>query len=175
MAPGDVQALCLAYTASRTYCPYAETLVVTCVSQLPGSVDPIAQHEPDSTEFNSVDWAKKKKDACIAKVIDSVQRRHCPSKDELESEHPDVGKYLRHWKNFVLINGILYRNTVFNGELVKQLVPPSPYRETVLKQLHDNVGHQGQDRTMYSVRSRFFRPAFEKDVEQKVIENCITR
>ena len=157
LPPDAGQAICLAYTVSRTNCSYAETLVVTCAIQLAGSVDPNAQHELDSTEFNSVDCAKEqKKDACVAKVIDSVQCRHCPSKDELESEHPDVGKYLRHWKMFVLINSILYRNTVLNGEHVKQLVLPSHYHETVSKQLHDNVGHQGQDRTMYLVRSRCF-------------------
>ena len=127
MPPDGVKAICLAYTVTRTNCLYAETLVVPCASQVAGSVDPTAQHEPDSTEFNSVDWAKEqKKDACIANRIDSVQCRHCPSKEELETEHPDVGKYLRHWKNFVLINGILYRNTVLNGEPVKQLVLPLP-------------------------------------------------
>ena len=157
LPPGAGQAICLAYTVSRTNCSYAETLVVTCAFQLAGLVDPTAQHELDSTEFNSVDWTKEqKKDACVAKVIDSVQCRHCPSEDELESEHPDVGKYLWHLKMFILINGILYRNTVLNGEPVKQLVLPSHYHETVSKQLHDNVGHQGQDRIMYLVRSRCF-------------------
>ncbi|MCG8113144.1 MAG: DDE-type integrase/transposase/recombinase, partial [Candidatus Thiodiazotropha taylori] len=42
----------------------------------------------------------------------------------------------------------------------------------MLKQLHDELGHQGQDRTLSLVRSRFFWPGFETDVQQKV-KNCI--
>ena len=174
LLPDAVQAICLAYTVNRTSCPYAETLVVTSAPQLVGSIDPTAQHEPEGTELSSVDWVQEQgKDACIAKVINFVQNDHWPSNDELDPEQPDVRKYLRHWNNYVLENGILYRNTVLNGEPVKQLVLPLHYRETVLKQLHDNVGHQGQDRTMYLVRSRFFWPGFDKDVEQKV-RNCIS-
>ena len=30
-----IQAICIAYKVKRTNCPYAETLVVTCASQLP--------------------------------------------------------------------------------------------------------------------------------------------
>ena len=58
---------------------------------------------------------------------------------------------------------------------MKQLVLPYSYREFVFKQLHDNVGHQGQDRTLSLVRSRFFWPGFESDVEKKVkmCERCI--
>ena len=70
---------------------------------------------------------------------------------------------------------VVNRNTILNGENVKQLVLPYSYREFVLKQLHDNVGHQGQYRTLSLVRSRFFWPGFESDVEKKVktYERCI--
>ena len=56
-------------------------------------------------------------------------------------------------ENFCSDKGILYRNTVLNGEPAKQLVLPLHYHETVLKQLHDNVGHQGQYRITYLVSS----------------------
>ena len=90
---------------------------------------------------------------------------------------PDVFKYLRHWKNLCLLDGILYRNTVFNGEKVKQLVLPFRFRDLVFKYLHDDVGHQGQDRTLSLVRSRFFWPGFEQDIENRVrsCERCIKR
>ena len=42
------------------------------------------------------------------------------------------------------------------------------HRDLFLRHLHDNVGHQGQDRTLSLVRSRFFRPGFELDVQNKV-------
>lgn len=37
--------------------------------------------------------------------------------------------------------------------------------------MHDDVGHQGRDRTLSLVRSRFFWPGLESDVEHKV-RNC---
>ena len=41
----------------------------------------------------------------------------------------------------------------------------------ILKQLHDDLGHQGRDRTLSLVRSRFVWPGLENDVEEK-IKNC---
>ena len=40
-----------------------------------------------------------------------------------------------------------------------------------MKQLHDDLGHQGRDRTLSLVRSRFYWPGLENDVEEK-IKNC---
>ena len=76
-----------------------------------------------------------------------------------------------------LENGILYRHTIINNERIKQLILPSHYRDLALTHLHDEVGHQGQDRTLSLVRSRFFWPGFEADVEHKVrnCERCIKR
>jgi hypothetical protein len=53
-------------------------------------------------------------------------------------------------------NGILYRESNMNNETTYQLVLPVDYREVVLKGLHDDAGHQGRDRTLYLVKSRFY-------------------
>ena len=47
----------------------------------------------------------------------------------------------------------------------------------MLKHLHDDVGHQGQEKTLSLVRSRFFWPGFETDVQNKVkkCDRCIKR
>lgn len=148
-------------------------MVVTCAAQLSESVDPNVQQTLDSTELSSVDWSKEQlKDPYISKVLSYIKSGHGPTKEDLVSEDPDVVKYIRHWKNFVLTDGILYRSTVINGEPVKQLVLPFNFRDLVLKQLHDELGHQGQDRTLSLVRARFFWPGFETDVQHKV-KNCI--
>ena len=65
----------------------------------------------------------------------------------------------------------MYRNTVINGQQTQQVVLPSQFKEIVLKLLHDDAGHQGRDRTLSLVCSRFFRPGLEYDVEYKV-KNC---
>ena len=48
---------------------------------------------------------------------------------------------------------------------------PLHFRSIILKQLHDDLGHQGRDRTLSLVRSRFYWPGLENDVEEK-IKNC---
>jgi hypothetical protein len=75
-------------------------------------------------------------------------------------------------------NGILYRiGNMMNSETTYQLVLPVDYRDVVLKGLHDDAGHQGKDRTLYLVKSRFYWPGVNKDVENKVstCPNCILR
>jgi hypothetical protein len=64
-----------------------------------------------------------------------------------------------------------------NSETTYQLVLSVDYREVVLKGLHDDAGHQGRDRTLYLVKSRFYWPGVNKDVENKVstCTNCILR
>ena len=65
---------------------------------------------------------------------------------KLSKDLPDVLMFLRHWKNLCPLVGILYRNTVSNGEKVKQLVLPFGFRDLLFffKYLHDDVGHQAK-------------------------------
>ncbi len=71
----------------------------------------------------------------------------------------------------------MYRKSSVYSEPVQQLVLPTIYRDVALSGLHDDVGHQGRDRTLYLVKRRFYWPGVDKDVERKVAscENCILR
>ena len=51
---------------------------------------------------------------------------------------------------------ILNRKHSFNGTDINQLVLPEVYRDIALRGLHDEAGHQGRDRTMSLVKSRFY-------------------
>jgi hypothetical protein len=81
-----------------------------------------------------------------------------------------------------------------NSETTYQLVLPVEYREMVLKGLHDDAGHQGRDRTLYLVtsrfywpghqgrdrtlylvKSRFYWPGVNKDVEKKLNTSHLTQ
>ena len=48
---------------------------------------------------------------------------------------------------------------------------PEIYRDIALAGLHDKAGHQGRDRTMSLVKSRFYWPGMDGDIEKKV-KNC---
>ena len=73
--------------------------------------------------------------------------------------------------------GKLYRETSINGEPCEQFVLPQKHIPDVLRQLHDNVGHMGHDRTLSLVRDRFYWPGMAKDVEEWIKEwpPCLRR
>lgn len=58
-----------------------------------------------------------------------------------------------------------------------QLVLPEELRPDVLKNLHDNMGHLGIERTLDLVRARFFWPKMAGDVEHKIktCGRCVRR
>jgi hypothetical protein len=49
-----------------------------------------------------------------------------------------------------------------------QYVVPTSMRVTVLKGVHDEAGHQGQQRTLNLTRQRFFWHGLEADVREYV-------
>lgn len=111
LLPDIIQAVCSAYTVNRNNCPYVENLVITAAPEFVESMDSNIKasfgHVSEATDLSSVDWAKEQlKDPYVARLISLVDSGIFPQKDELKTEHPDVIKYLRHWKNLSLENGI---------------------------------------------------------------------
>ena len=84
---------------------------------------------------------------------------------------------MRDWQKLSFSNNILYRTTTKDGQQVRQLVLPMHFRSVVLKQLHDESGHQDRDRTKSLVRSRFFWLGLDTDVNDKVksCDRCTLR
>lgn len=73
------------------------------------------------------------------------------------------------WERLTLDDdGILRRKTAVRT----QLVLPEKYRDTVLKALHNEMGHQGAERTSSLLRDRFFWPQMQREVEHYVSSNC---
>ena len=171
MFPDVVKAICESYTVKRDSCPYFETLVVSNSINVE-SLDSTTPVSLESTSLQDVDWSKEQlADSNVARIVELVKLGFCPEKSDLKTESPVVLKYLREWKKLTMVDGVLYRNTTLNDEQVRQLVLPLHFRSVVLKHLHDDVGHQGRDRTLSLVRARFYWPGLEKDVEDKV-KNC---
>lgn len=170
--PEAVRAVCQAYTAKRDSCPYVETLLVSNsanVEQLSASQD----LPPESTDFMDVDWSKEQlADPSISRIIRLQKNGFCPDRSDLRTESPIVLKYIREWKRLTVVDDILYRDTVLDGQQARQLVLPIHFRDKVLKHLHDDAGHQGRDRTLSLVRQRFYWPGLEADVNNK-IKSCV--
>ena len=174
--PDMVKAVCHSGMVSRQDFAYVENLV-TSPSQLHGMSDE-SQSDVIGTTMTQVDWSKEQRsDATLGRIYDLIQCGFCPRGDAVKGETPEVCRYFREWKKLSLKDGVLYRSTTLNGEDIVQLVLPSSYKAFVLRSLHDDLGHQGRDRTLYLVRSRFYWPGQESDVEKYVGQcgRCIRR
>jgi len=172
--PNVVKAICQSYTVDRSSCPYIETLVLSEDAQThPYNTEKDVR---GFTEFKYIDWKREQtSDKVIGRLIELLRNGSNRRGEALKAEAPEIIKYLKEWKKLSLIDDVLYRTTILNGETTRQLVIPLLFRDYVLKCLHDNSGHQGRDRTLSLVRSRFFWSGLEADVEKKVkqCERCI--
>ena len=88
-------------------------------------------------------WSKEQLcDSVLSRVIEWKEKSKKPIRRQIGSEESDVRKWLNDWEN-----SREYRESV--------LVVASGYSEVALRGLHDDSGHQGGDKTMYLVKSRF--------------------
>ena len=65
-------------------------------------------------------------------------------------------------------NGFLHRRVTSNDQDFIQLVLPPLFRDEVFHALHDDLGHQGRDRTLSLIKQRFFWPGMDTFIKEKV-------
>ena len=129
-------------------------------------------------DTSAIDWhAEQNADPDIRRVKTLLQIRHKLTKRKTSFESEGVRKYLRDWDKFTLKDRILYRYSNLYCEKVSQLVLPPVYRDVLFQELHDDAGHQGRDRTLFLIKSRFNWPGMDKDIDIKVksCSNCIIK
>ena len=80
-------------------------------------------------------------------------------------------KLLLGFSRLTLKQGVLHQLYINNDEEYHQLVLPECYRGKVLKSLHDDMGHQGIERTLALLHERFYWPTMSQDASDYVT-NC---
>lgn len=71
-------------------------------------------------------------------------------------------------KLFVNEDGILYRKSVARA----QLVLPAAFHQLIYRELHEEMGHLGVERTLSLIRDRFYWPYMQRDVDHYVTKVC---
>ena len=131
---------------------------VVCSSSLPGfsqaDIHRLQETDPDIRHFLQLKKSTQK-----------------PSGKALHSLPKNVKHYVREWDRIGCIGDRWFREVQFREQLVQQLLLPTSLKGRVLGELHDNLGHQGVDRTLSLCRSRFFWPGMSTDVE-RYCQNC---
>lgn len=113
-------------------------------------------------------------------LLGEVWKAVCDKKpaSSIRSSHPSMKILKREWEKLVVNNGMLYRIVRQSNHKVKQqLVLPKQFHSSVLKSLHDDIGHLGFEKSYGLVRDRFYWPHMKPDVESycKTCERCIKR
>ena len=168
--PKVLRAIAYAQTTRVEECPLAES---TIISDSPASVPslmPVVIPEQllQAHGLTANDWRISQMDDPILHfIISRVETgSRVPAKQTLDPTF-DV-RFLKEWDKLCLSDGILRRKTIINGQDVLQLVLPQKLRYDVFQALHDDLGHQGRDRTLSLVKQRCFWPGMDSFVREQV-------
>ncbi len=165
-----VRAICSAALVSRQDLPFVESVLIADADETPLVAD--QERTIETNELGKIDWQREQAaDESLSRVIHLLQRGIRPKWDDLRHESSEVQRYVREWSKLIFRDSVLYRTTTLDGEVTQQLVLPHAFRHIALKGCHDDIGHQGRDRTMWLIRQRFYWPGMDKEVREKV-EHC---
>ena len=106
-----------------------------------------------------------------------VRRKTKPRKKDVPSS-PFHNTLYNNFDKLKIRSGVLYRTTTTDMEDTKnQIILPTSQIPTVLQSLHNNMGHQGRDRTTSLVKDRFFWHGMTRDIEEWIqkCRRCIWR
>ena len=135
------------------------TVTQSIVSALPGQ---------STVDIGSLQEA----DPLLKEVLSFWRRQTRPSAAERRQLSPSVMAVLRQWDRLVDHEGVLHRRIFLpeGGEGILQLLLPAVLKEETLKQLHEQHGHQGVERTTELVRRRCYWPGMFLDIKRWVQE-----
>ena len=177
--PDVLKTVCQSVVVEKDERPLIESLV-DIDDELPHdqmSEDTIQDETLVGTALTSQDWRiAQAADPNICFVIDNLLIGIKPTAQEAEQQEIDR-KYLSDWNTYSLKDGILHKSSTFNGEKHDRLVLPDSVKDIVFQAYHDDLGHQGRDRTISLINTRFYFPRLNKFVAEKVRScgRCIRR
>ncbi|KAK3750830.1 hypothetical protein QZH41_007147 [Actinostola sp. cb2023] len=97
-------------------------------------------------------------DEALGRLWHYWKLKHPPTLRQLMKEPKLARRLLRDWKRTTEEDGILYRVICVHGEEVKQLLLPGSLRSKVMASVHDDLGHQGAEKTIAVARNRCYWP-----------------
>ncbi len=141
------------------------TLAVACQNVLAS----VEENEGLPKSLSKEEIRQAQKDDKDIRVISEHLQAGSRPPQQWRSVNSPAKVLLREWEKLKLDeHGILFRQTSQR----KQLVLPTQFKRTVLREMHDEMGHQGLDRTTSLIRDRFFWPYMQKDIENYVLRTC---
>ena len=122
--------------------------------------------------LEKVDWVNgQDADPVITVVKKFVEEGRKPSTMEVNKQPHEVKKYLRNFKKLSVRDGVLNHTTHIGDSEFQQVVLPQAGRRSVFLAYHDDMGHQGRDRTISLIKERFYWPGMDADIADW-IQHC---
>ena len=122
-------------------------------------------------------WRKAQlSDPCIGFILNKVETgSKAPAKRTLDQAVD--ARYLREWDKLFVSQGVFHCKVSINEQEFQQLVLPRVLRQEVFQALHDDLGHQGRDKTTSLLKQRIFWPRMDAFVKESVraCDRCIRR
>ena len=160
--------------------PYIDLLCKKQSCQKDGNEPQTADASEDvyeGTALSKNDWrTAQSNDKNLQFVLDCLIEGHQPSVSEALNRHVDK-RFVNDWEKYNLKNGIVYKVGKIGEETVNRLCLPSSLQQDIFMAYHDNLGHQGKERTLSLLKRRFYWPGMDKDVQNMIRQygHCLPR
>ena len=107
-------------------------------------------------KFHPPPWpSTKQRTINLAPVLEWVREGKAPTKATIyQVRSKNTRQLMYQFHRLILKDGVLHRLYIHNDVEYHQLVLPQRYHKKVLQSLHNNLGHQGIDRTLDLLRER---------------------
>ena len=174
---------CLSVNAVQATCLGA-TVSSGCLDSITYSsgVLPLDAYVPIQAGLSQGDWVQlKQQDPDLKLIIEGLQSKRLRHRKFTPQDSATLKHYCRIQDQLKLQDGLLYRRIYSDNSKHRsvqlQFVLPKIMFKQVMKGLHDEVGHQGRDRTLSLVRERFYWDTLYRDVCSYVAKcvRCIKR
>ena len=166
-----VKALC-------TFVEYQQPFAFQCQAHVADGGNPDSSDIMGQSSLEVLDVKKlQKDDEAISFIFPFVKNKQKPTSRDVKGKPKRAQLMAWQWQKLRIVEGILYRQRQTDEGTKLQLVLPEQCQDLVLTSMHDEMGHQGRDRTLDLVRSRFYWPGMSVAVGQKVsnCDRCIRR
>ena len=141
-----------------------------------GSVVPMQPHIPASRGWSLDDWVQlQSQDPDLKVIINGLKDNTLRNRRIKNSDSSTLKHYLRMQPQLELCDDVLYRKSYTANHRSRgirlQIILPKTLITRVMAGCHDQVGHQGRDRTVSLVRERFYWDTLYRDTSN-YISNC---
>ena len=104
------------------------------------------------------------KDNQLTPVLEWVREGKSPTKAAIyQVRSKNTRQLMYQFHRLILKDGVLHHLYIHNDVEYHQLVLPQRYHKKVLQSLHNDLGHQGIDRTLDLLRERVYWPTMTQD------------